>query len=401
MLDRLQHIVSPRVFKRSEKVVPRIFKLEEINGCITAYIRGSKQPEVHTASIDKNGNYFCNCQGFMSHSEKLCSHLFALLRKMEEDGKDITPYVKGILGFGDEKMEIIKTSLEGYNKLFDGLHKGRINAIYGKPEMGKSILDMQFAIDVMEAEEGNSLIIDTEGGVEVDWLKYFLKRNPDLSIERVTWPVEEVVSEKGNAVEKRVLFNYDDLEYKPTQKNTIYIWECRTLLPVLAFHGRPLYFKESGGVIEPIDEVSQLRTVTKSPIGRMVKECKIKYIGYDSISAPVESEFTGGQSNWRTRAKTEFVLLNRTQQLLDKFNLVAMLVIHSTQGGFKKPEPVGGKALLHNSKFVTYITQITKRSGPWAGSKSLRKLEIYRSQFKESWSESAEVVITDEGFKDA
>jgi len=399
VLDKLQHLVSPRVFKRSEEVVPRIFKLEIINGRVTAYIRGSREPEIHTASIDQNGNYFCSCQGFLSHC-KICSHLFAILRKLDEDGVDITPYVKGLLGFGDEKMEVVKTSLEGYNRLFGGLHKGRINAIYGKPEMGKSILDMQFAIDTMEAEGGNSLLIDTEGGIEVGWLKYFLKRNPNLSIERIVWPVEEIVKERGGAIEKRLLFNYGDVEYKKTKKNTIYIWECRTLLPILAFHGRPLYFKESGGVIEPIDEVSHLTSISDSPIGKLVKDCEIKYIGYDSISLPVESEFTGGQSNWRTRAKAEFVLLNRTQQLLDKFNLIAMLVIHATQGGFSKPIPVGGKALLHNAKFVVYISSITKRSGKWAGSKSLRKLEIYRHQFKEAWSESAEVAITDNGFID-
>jgi len=400
LIDKLQFLCSSEVFRRSEKVVPRIFKVEQSGGRITAYVRGSVEPEIHTVSINTRGEYFCSCRGFLAHPNRLCSHLVGLLRKLEMEGEDISPYVKGLLGFGDMSVEMVETSLKGYNRLFGGLCKRRINAVFGKPEMGKSLLNLQFAVDVVSREGGNALIVETEGGLERRWLSYFKDRNPELQWASVEWPVFEDVKRVSGSVEKQVVFDYDDLKFEKREANTIYVWECRTLLPILAFHGRPLYFKMKGGVIEPVDVPEMMVSLRDSPVGRLIEECNLKYLSYDSLSTPIESEFTGGQSNWRTRAKTTFALLNKVQQVLDSYDVVAMLTVHATQGGFEKPRPVGGKALLHNSKFVAYLTSFTARSGRYAGSRSLRKLQVYRHPLKEKWSEEAAVVITDRGFVD-
>jgi len=368
----------------------KAFKLED-NGTTLVY----------TPSIADTGEFFCDCQGFQGN-ETICSHILALLRQAETLDLNIERFIKALRGEVIMREEdYIETSLEGWNKLFGGLRKDKISGLNSEPDVGKSFLNTQFAIDILRIGK-NALIIDTEGGIEEDWLHNIAERfSIPLEIEYIEFPIEYESEGKKDTTITKPVFKYQNLKYKIKTKNTVYIWDHRNVLGILTFHGRPMLFREKSGVKEPIDMSASMTSVGASPIGIICDKCNIGYISYDSISAPIEKEFTGGQQNYPRRTKVTQAWLGRAQELLDLHELVVMNIIHASiahNNPYADPIPVGGKGVLHNTKYVAFLEKYkNKKLRDW---RSNRKLNVFRHMMKAPWSENALVKIKGDGFHD-
>jgi len=372
---------------------------------ITGLVLSSSKDYLYNPWVAKDGTFYCDCLGFEG-AETVCSHIMALLRKAEFEGFDIDPWIKGLRGeniMGDDDM-IYETSLEGYNKLFDGLRGGRhISCLCAEPEIGKSYMSAQFAVDMALKHNLSSLVVDTEGGFVPEWIEMIGKRfDAEIPVKFIDWRVR--VEGEDNPAPKYDYKKFDVTEYA-SKDPTIYIYDARHIIQVLPFFGRPLSFKIKSGVIEPI-EAGGMKPIYDSPIGQLVESCNVGYVVNDSLSMPLENFFTGGQINYRTRAKATQVWLGRAQDLIDEYKIVFMNIAHAVVDHTNKwadPTPVGGKAVLHNNKYIALIRRYQNKKAAkvqkvnW---RNLRRIQIFRHMTKAPFSEEAFCMTTDAGVID-
>jgi hypothetical protein len=327
----------------------------------------------------------------------------AMFRRALWDELDVSPWVRGLQGLYNEEEDMkYETSLVGYNDLFGGLRANkRISSLAAPPETCKSYVAATFACD-MAGHGLNTLIIDTEGGFEEDWIEAIAERmGIEINVEHITWRVE--VKTPSDVITPN--YKYADFKFNTSDTPTIYIYEARHLAQILPFFGRPLKFKIKGGVIEPL-EAGDMTSIEDSPVGKLVTGANIGMVVLDSISSPVESMFTGGQINYRTRAKATQALLGRAQDLVDANRIVFLSTAHATiqhNNPHAKPSIVGGKAVLHNIKYIAYIEKYGgKKVAKDAGVDylNLRKMAIFRHPMKTPWRDSAYLMTTAAGVVD-
>jgi len=416
-LLEIRPLISKHVWDSSRKTISRVVDIRPGRFYLSGLVLSSDRNFYYSPYVTVAGDYYCDCQGFSS-TEAICSHILAVMRKAYMLGIDITPWIKGLKNEYDESeyMKVYKTSLESYNKLFGGLQAGRyISAVCAPPEKGKSYLNATFAVDMCLNHNKNALIIDTEGGFTPEWIENIAKdRNAPngVAVEFINWRVR--VDENNNVI--RPLYKAKDfdgairnfgkyLDNITVDKPTVFIYDARHIVQILPFFGRPLSFKVKGGVVEPQD-TGDLVPIWESPIGLLVEKFNIGYVAIDSLSAPIESFFTGGQINYRTRAKTTQALLGRCQDLIDEYELVLMVSAHATinhANPYDDPKIVGGKAVLHNVKCVLYMDDYTSKAVAKSADvnwRNLRKFTILRHPMKTPFSETTYAQTTPYGVKD-
>jgi hypothetical protein len=273
----------------------------------------------------------------------------------------------------------------------------------------------QLIVDMAHMHKKSSLLIDTEGGFTEEWLEVITDRLgiPALRVEKIKWDVGMVLPNKVKAGEDTILpkFNYKDFKLPEESTDpTVYVFDARHLCTLTPFLGRPLAFKIKSGVIEPI-EAGGLRPIQESPMGLIVEKRNVGFVALDSLSGPVEGFFTGGQINYRTRAKAEQAVLGRGQDLTDEYPVVFMVTAHATiqhSNQYAKPSHVGGKAVLHNVKWAAYLEKYqsktvakkAKKDFPDLHYSHLRALHIYRHPMKYPWAEIGYCMTTSAGIVD-
>lgn len=407
-LYQIRHRVSKSVWDRSAKIMGRVVYYRFGKFRLSGMVQNTEGDFFYSPTVAKDGTFYCDCIGFEG-AETICSHILAMLRKAEFDGENVTPYINAILGIHKEEQEMVeyKTSIEGYNRLFGGLQSGRhISCLFALPETCKSYINAQFAVDMAVMHNKSSLIIDTEGGFAPEWITLISERmGKEVPYQFIDWRVKTSKTQAKDAETYSPDFKYSDLKIKENKDPTVYIYDARHLVQIYPFFGRPMNFKIKGGVIEPM-EGGNSTSISDSPIGKIIDACNIVYVANDSLSMPIESFFTGGQINYRTRTKATQVWLGRAQELIDEFGVCFMNTAHATiahNNPYAVPQPVGGKAVLHNNKYIAYIEK-------WAGKKAakkskvdwhnLRKMSIYRHMTKAAWSEFYYMITTGAGVVD-
>jgi len=407
ILYRIRHLISKGVWKRSAKIMGRVAQYNPGDFRLSGLVLSSDRDYFYNPWIAVDGTFYCDCQGFEG-AETICSHILALLKKADFDGVDVEDYVKGLLGeYQEENDMIYETSLEGYNRLFGGLRGGRhISCLFSEPEIGKSYLSATFAADMVCKHNKSALIIDTEGGFTPDWLELIGKhRGVDIPVQFIDWRVKVDVTQGKNQEMHTPDYKYGDFKFTPNEKPAVYIYDARHLIQIMPFFGRPMTYKIKSGVIEPIEGGHTL-AISESPIGIVCDKADVAYVTNDSLSSPIESFFTGGQINYRTRAKATQVWLGRAQELIDEYKVIFMNTVHASidhTNPYGDPSPVGGKAIMHNNKYIAFLARYQgkkaakEQSVDW---RNLRKLSIFRHMTKGAWSEHGYLITTDHGLED-
>lgn len=407
-LYRIRHRVSKSVWDRSAKIMGRVVYYRFGRFRLSGMVQSSEGDFFYSPTVAKDGTFYCDCLGFEG-AETICSHILAVLRKAEFEDEDVKPYIDAILGIHKEELEMkeYKTSIEGYNRLFGGLQAGRhISCLFALPETCKSYMNAQFAADMAVLHGVSSMVIDTEGGFAPEWITLISKRlGKEIPYKFIDWHVTVKKKQDKDVETYYPEFDYKDLKIEESKEPTVYIYDARHLVQIFPFFGRPLNFKIKGGVIEPM-EAGHSTSISDSPIGKIIKACNIVYVANDSLSMPIESFFTGGQINYRTRTKATQVWLGRAQELIDEYGVCFMNTAHATiahNNPFPEPQPVGGKAVLHNNKYIAYIEKFKGKAIAkemkldWH---TLRKMSIYRHMTKAAYSDVCYMRTTDSGVVD-
>ena len=395
----LRQFASRRVWERSVKIMGRVSDYRYGNFKLAGLVLDSGRVYHYNPWIAKDGTFYCDCQGFEG-AGTLCSHLVALLRKAYFEDYEIEEYIMGLRGeyTGDFDEMIYETSIEGYNKLFGGLRAGRhISGLFARPQIGKSIMLSQFMTDMALKHDASSILIDTEGGFAPEWIEAAAQRaGGEVEVVFVDWRVKVITKDRDKGKSQHQTPEYPNFKLPKFNADTptIFIYDARNIVQIFPFFGRPQAFKVKSGVIEPI-EGGGLVSIDQSPIGKIMDAADVKFVANDSLSAPLEAYFTGGMINYRTRAKATQVWLGRCQDLIDEYKCVLMNTAHATKDPTNQwsiAEPVGGKAILHNNKYIAYLRKYgNKKAAKEQGINytTLRKMSVYRHMTKPQGEEEA------------
>jgi len=429
ILYSIRRHVSKHVWDRSGKIMGRVYDYRISKRRLSGLIMNSERDAFYSPWISYDGTFYCDCQGYEG-SDNICSHILALLKKADFEGDDVSPFVNGLNKVPNEVEDMkYETQLKCYDDLFGGLRTGQISGVVSAPEVGKSLLIATLAVDMMKNHGKNALVIDTEGGFTAEWLEGIAERYglEEFDVVNIKWRVK--VERRGGTAEQLVpmtnepkylkkedgtrgkmtrksTFDYKKFKLpKETDKPTVYIYNARHAVQIYPFFGRPQMMRIKGGVIEPT-EYGAMTSIWDSPVGMLVDKRNIGFVALDSISTPMESLFTGGQINFRTRGKAQSVLFGRAQDLVDEYPVVFMTTVHATinhANEYAKPQHTGGKSILHNVKWVAYLEKYEGKAVAKAAGlnfRNLRAMYVYRHPMKTPWEDKTYCQTTGQGIQD-
>jgi len=269
-----------------------------------------------------------------------------------------------------EKADIGETfpsSLETINKLFDSdaYNSYQINAIYGKPKVGKTLLAIQESA-YLASKGYNVLFLDTEGSIIpmlIKWVPVFEKRFGERK--------GKIYVESKKSVE--TLLDYLGykvaLSYKMSDK------------------------KKQVGKLE-------FRVIqnTENKLAKDIEEKKINFIILDSLTSPLRS-FTKERQNFPSRADCMAFILRELITAQENYNVGVLITQHAV---FDPSNPydtlaemAGGIVAHHYCKRLIYIDARSAKE-----LKDYRRLWLVRSENAAAWSNAGVVRIDDTGYHD-
>jgi len=384
-----------------------VIAVGESGDMIWAEVKGKSGEDVHTPSIKVDGTWSCGCEAGAFGADKfMCSHQVA---NILAHGDLAQPYLQAVLArklSGNKEEEKVKpatiapslfrflsTGLKAWDELVGGLPLGGLTGIFGPHQAGKTIAVEQFAFQCMKELGGNALVVDTEGsGFNYTlWAPVLAKRygvEADL--------VGLAVDENG------------EVEIPKLDRNKRYVIICdaREIEKILAFHGKAVELEIKEAKISVLPKKDGWKTkVEESQIYKLLKECNIKYLAYDSITNPL-LEFGSERQNFPARANCTSIWLIQAEKLAERLRIPVVCTIHETidpANPFPEPRHSGGAIVGYTFKFVTYLTHIPVKGlikfpkDPPAG---LRAISLERHPIKPPWGEVKYLQLTSEGYKD-
>lgn len=280
---------------------------------------------------------------------------------------------------------VIPTGLKAVDEMIGGLPMRLPVNLFGPPMCGKSIFWVQFAYQWLSKIEGNALFVDTEGG-----LTNILETWGPIFNQRFKTKTEFKELEPETAIPS-------------TKVNTIYLLDVRQIGKILHMHG----FDVKLDISTPEKEETQakitvnLRGFCDNWISKMVKEARIKFLCYDSITNPLTTVFVGGRINFPSRADATNLWLNALQQVADEYDILIGSTSHRSVDPTNPFDQIGGKTggetIDYNFKLSLYMQPSLSQQKHL---KNRKKIWVERYFNLPQWDRYGIVELTDVGFVD-
>jgi RecA/RadA recombinase len=338
-----------------------------------------------------NGDYyvekgFCSCWAGLSG--KVCVH-----RRMVMDMPvELLDAIKG--------MKYIKSSIEGLNEVYGGFlyNSDEIVAIYGKPQVGKTLFCLQEAV----ASGKNVLYIDTEGGFKgmaQKWYDIFRERfKAKGSIFLESCRTLDALTEFFG-FKTRVVFKVADDEKEKEEKgdkkekkvpNTV---EEKVAMLKAAERKQ---LNEKGKM-----EFRVIERYENALVDGWIKEKNIGFVILDSISAPIRVLMPEERQNLPARATAMALLMGKLVSLQHKYNVCVLVTNHASfdptdmysNRDSTSPTMRGGISVHHFSKRIIYMDE--RRGKDY---RDYRRLWIMRIEDEPRAGAVVGVKIDDAGF---
>jgi len=271
---------------------------------------------------------------------------------------------------------MVESNFESLTKLCGGHLLGSPTSIYGPPKAGKSILLYQFCYDFLKS--GNVLWFDTEGGA-LEMLTHWKRR-----------------FDQRYGVNNSIRAYTSD----PTEKETLYLVECKSMKKILQLHGYQTELELTGGKeSNPKINLRLLGTVENS-IAKIVKRNNIRLVVYDSLSAPLRSAFAGGRLQFPARSDAVALWLGSILEMTEDSPIAVYISLHESYdpaNPYAQPHMRGPMVVQYTSKVVFYLDP-SRSTKP--DLKSTRRLWLARFFDIEDWKRYIKLKLTDEGYVD-
>ncbi len=415
-LSLLRSYCSPRTWRKAHRRADSIIYWSEGGGRIVAVVRGDCGDHLvylSETSVD------CSCWGFITHPYVLCSHIAAVLIRLAREGRarDAKRYIEVFEnGRRCPPKMFLKTSLKNLNELFatesvkeGGLPVGVLTEFYGFPESGKTILVFQLAYEAMKSMGSNALLWDTEGGISKHMIPFWKPRfdrrygiNPKVvdvkvDVEPIVRPKkkkeeaeeEEIITEarERDLVGYSVKIRMEKAPKEEANRPRIYVLRCGAIEKILAIHGFPVIreISDAGKMTIRLLPHGHAAEYWDSPMYRLVKMGNIKYIAYDSVSAPLDI-FGSAQENFPARSDAAKYWLTQAQNIAEDLDAIIIGTFHASINPAQPiklhPVPKDGVAPLHRFKYIIYMEK-----GRGKDTRNLVKLYLRRHTAKEGWTD--------------
>jgi RecA/RadA recombinase len=260
------------------------------------------------------------------------------------------------------KCREIKSSLNNLNSLFGGSAYStcEIMALYGLPNVGKTLLSLQEAI-YLASQGVNILYIDTEGSLASAYRAFASS-------------FKERFGEPRGVIEVEVVKTLEELLYYMGFKVEV----------MLKGQKVEVQAEELGG--EPVIE-------------KIVRENKIGFIVIDSITQPIREKFPSVQQNFPARADVTGMIYASLLRVQAKYGAGVLTTHHASFNPANPYETLadirGGIAVLYANKRVVYLDYREKK-----GMENIRRFWLVRGPGKQSWSDVAFARIDGKGYWD-
>lgn len=313
-------------------------------GYVIGWFRSRSSRTIHVAVFGSDWE-FCTCPAYIF--KRNCWHVRSVVSRsgvglVESDAFRLEEFVGRIVRY--------ESSVPALNSLFDGYaySTSEIFALYGEPNVGKTLLSVQDAFYF--ASKGiNVLYIDTEGSLATA-LAYWKQR------------FERRFGQRKGEIYAAVLTSLEDL---------------------MRFLGYGVEVQLRGGKVEVSAEL--LKGTPR--IESFCEDRKIGFVILDSVSAPIRNRFPSAQQNFPARADVTGMIYASLLRLLARGT--AVLTTHHAS---INPADVyqihaeirGGIVVQYFSKRVVYMDMRRRK-----GMEDIRRFFLVRSPSARPWSSAA------------
>lgn len=318
-------------------------------------------------------------------------------------------------------MKFISTGSEGLDRaLGGGLAKGALTQIFGEKGVGKSLLALQTACNVITSGK-SAVILDTEQSYShlLGWLPAMEKRFGKKF--RVVWcSVTRSFGKKKNVEVKGaieallaqlklpsdgqklkalmwILAPDVHLEYERLEGPALYVVSTPYIQDLLHIHGiRAEIFSSSGGRVEVRMLPGMVVDATASAIGSLLHDVDVQLLVYDSLTMPFKSTFISTQ-DLPARSATMAMLLSQAQRLCNAMDIAVLAINHvsdNPSNPYDRARPFGGRIVGYDFKFSYYLMNLSKPKDE----EQRRAIVAHRHLLLPPYTKTGEVKITEEGF---
>jgi adenosyl cobinamide kinase/adenosyl cobinamide phosphate guanylyltransferase len=296
-------------------------------------------------------------------------------------------------------LKYIKSSIEGLNEVYGGFlyNSDEIVAIYGKPQVGKTLFCLQEAV----ASGKNVLYIDTEGGFKgmaQKWYEIFRERfkyKGHIYLESCK-TLDALTDFLG--FKTRVVFRVADEEDDGGDNDKKRKKDASTVEEKVAEMQRQerREMREKGKM-----EFRVIERYENALIDGWIKEKDIEFVILDSISAPIRVLMPEERQNLPARATAMALVMGKLVNLQQRHNVCVLVTNHAS---FNPTDPYqsrdatspimrGGISVYHFSKRIIYMDE---RHGK--DYRNFRRLWIMRIEDEPRAGAVVGVKIDDAGF---
>lgn len=299
-----------------------------------------------------------------------------------------------------KKMKDYQSSINGLNKIYGGglYNSDEIVAIYGKPQVGKTLFSLQ---EAMSQKKINVLYIDTEGGftgMARKWYPVFRERfkfGGKVFVEscRTLESLHEFLGLKTAVVFKK---KKDDKEDDESVSLDSYSEESGSGDKVVkkSVRDEKKALKEKGKM--------EFRIIEKrayAPIDDCIAANKVEFVVLDSVSAPVRLAIPDEQQNFPARATATSVVMGKLIQLQEKYGVAVLVTNHASWNPAEQFNTLanmrGGLAVHHFAKRILYLDMREKKSLV-----NYRRIWVGRIEDRPKFSDIVGLRIDDLGFSE-
>ncbi len=318
-------------------------------------------------------------------------------------------------------MKFVGTGSEGLDRaLGGGLAKGALTQVFGEKGVGKSLLALQAACNVM-ASGRSAVILDTEQSYShlLGWLPAMEKRF-GKSFKVVWCSVERSFGRKKNAEVKGaieallaqlklpsdgqrlkalmwILAPEVNLRYEKLEGPALYIIPTPYVQDLLHIHGvRAEISSSSGGRVEVRMLPGMVVDAVVSPIGSLIQDVNAELLVYDSLTMPFKSTFISTQ-DLPARSATMAMLLSQAQRLCNAMDIAVLAINHvsdNPSNPYDRARPFGGRIVGYDFKFSYHLVNLSKPKDE----EQWRAIIAHRHLLLPPYTKTGEVKITEEGF---
>lgn len=306
----------------------------------------------------------CACDGWRYGRVKLCKHNKGVYESMNEQEKK---------DFFNDELFYTSSSIAKINEMQIGWPVGTIQALSGRSRSGKTLLMLQDAMYTQKDTGKNILLVMSEAWDSKFQIEPWVKRINNrfkTNYKTELWLLDEptylnscFVRNQNDSVKKKdgkpvFKFHYnipwiknkiDDKEQK------VIAIQLPSLFSLFLIVGTPAMVRNTEGgqqQIKPRPEWEMSMFLT-TPLGEIIANNNIGFMGLDSLSSPLKNIFIGGEQTFNARSNAEAMILSRFDYLCKVFRTPCIILHHLSENPARatKAKAYGGAMVLFTHKF--------------------------------------------------